>query len=101
MNYLNILQSIILFGSMLYAVYALFFNSAPVSTVLPLTFIGGFIFHIFWEGKCQYTLPYFVLLLPLSIIGFFYMAKVFIDFQRKHISLCSWLNSPYISHNHI
>ena len=89
MNYLNILQSIILFGSMLYAVYALFFNSAPASTVLPLTFIGGFIFHIFWEGKCQYTLPYFVLLLPLSIIGFFYMAKVFIDFSKKHIYHCA------------
>lgn len=89
MNYLNILQSIILFGSMLYAVYALFFNSAPASTVLPLTFIGGFIFHIFWEGKCQYTLPYFVLLLPLSIIGFFYMAKVFIDFSKKNIYHCA------------
>ena len=34
-----------------------------------LTFIGGFVFHFFWEAKCQYTLPYFVLLIPYSVLG--------------------------------
>ena len=87
-SYLNILQSIILFGSMLYAINALFNNSLAGTTVLPLTFIGGFIFHIFWEGKCQYTLPYFVLLLPLCIAGFYYMAKNISDLSRKHLYKC-------------
>lgn len=64
------MQSIILFGSMLYAVNTLIEGTFAGAAVLPLTFIGGFIFHLFWEGKCQYTLPYFMLLLPLSIIGF-------------------------------
>lgn len=88
-NYLNILQSIILFGSMLYAINALFNNTLAGATVLPLTFIGGFIFHIFWEGKCQYTLPYFVLLLPLCITGFYYMSKNITDLSKKHLCKCT------------
>lgn len=87
-SYLNILQSIILFGSMLYAINALFNKTLAGTTVLPLTFIGGFIFHIFWEGKCQYTLPYFVLLLPLCIAGFYYIAKNITDLSRKHLYKC-------------
>ena len=38
--------------------------------VLPLVFLGGFICHLFWEAKCQYTIPYFELLLPLAVIGY-------------------------------
>ncbi|MFR2511766.1 MAG: hypothetical protein ACLS9K_06940 [Lachnospira eligens] len=60
--FLNIMQSIILFGSMLYAVNTLIECTFAGAAVLPLTFIGGFIFHLLWEGKCQYTLPYFMLL---------------------------------------
>lgn len=88
MNYLNILQSIILLGSVFYAINALFDRALAGATVLPLTFIGGFIFHIFWEGKCQYTLPYFVLLLPLCIAGFYYMAKHITDLSKKHLCKC-------------
>lgn len=33
-------------------------------------FIGGFIFHIFWEAKAQYTLTYFILLFPYAIAGY-------------------------------
>ena len=37
--------------------------------VLLITFLGGFIFHLFWEGKCQYSIPYFVLLFPYAAKG--------------------------------
>ncbi len=88
MAYLNILQSVILLGNVLYAINALFRKALAGAAVLPLTFIGGFIFHIFWEGKCQYTLPYFVLLLPLSVAGFYYMAKHITDLSQKHLYKC-------------
>lgn len=39
------------------------------SLALALIFIGGFVFHIFWEGKGQYTIPYFVLLFPYAVMG--------------------------------
>ena len=86
--FLNIMQSIILFGSMLYAVNTLIEGTFAGAAVLPLTFIGGFIFHLFWEGKCQYTLPYFMLLLPLSIIGFYSMAKKLSSVTKKHLYKC-------------
>lgn len=35
-----------------------------------LAFLGGFIFHTFWEAKGQYILSYFWLLLPLSAEGY-------------------------------
>ncbi|MDY4743027.1 MAG: hypothetical protein SO361_07965 [Lachnospira sp.] len=88
MNYLNILQSLILFGSLIYAIDAFFRKSFVGTTVLPLTFIGGFIFHIFWEGKCQYTLPYFMILIPLCIMGYYYMAKRITDTSKERLLKC-------------
>lgn len=38
-------------------------------TLLILTFIGGFIFHIIWEAKSMYAMPFFLLLLPISCNG--------------------------------
>ena len=80
---------------MLYAVNTLIEGTFSGVAVLPLTFIGGFIFHLFWEGKCQYTLPYFMLLLPLSIIGFYSMAKKLSSvtiYRYSHISILGSLN---------
>lgn len=34
------------------------------SDLLYLYFLGGFVFHIFWEGKSQYIYPYVFVLLP-------------------------------------
>lgn len=36
---------------------------------LELIFIGGFIFHIIWEAKGQYTLQYFILVIPYAAYG--------------------------------
>jgi hypothetical protein len=68
-RYLNLLQFLILFGSLL----SLFFRRASWrrgAFVLEMIVIGGFLFHLFWEAKAQYTLSYFVLLLPLSVYGY-------------------------------
>ncbi len=86
MNYLNILQSIILFGSMLYAVYALFFNSAPASTVLPLTFIGGFIFHIFWKMPVHTSL--FCIAASFEHYWIFLYGESLYRFSKKNIYHC-------------
>ena len=37
---------------------------------LPATaFIGGFLFHMLWEAKGQYTFTYFILLIPYAAIA--------------------------------
>ena len=65
---LNPIQFLLLFWAFL----SLFQSPPDPKTpafLLLVTFVGGFLFHTFWEAKCQYTFPYFVLLLPFSISG--------------------------------
>lgn len=47
--------------------------------LLPMIFIGGFIFHMFWEAKCQYTVTYFVLLIPYCVKGLMDMTDEIAD----------------------
>lgn len=44
-------------------------NMSNYMVLLYLTFLGGFTFHILWEGKSRYIIPYVVLLIPNSCIG--------------------------------
>lgn len=64
----NRMHFIVLFGTVLF----LFTRDSrnEVSLFYCITVIGGFVFHTVWEGKSQYTLPYFMLLLPLSAVGY-------------------------------
>ena len=34
-----------------------------------IVFIGGFLFHLVWEAKGQYSVVYFMLLLPYAYLG--------------------------------
>lgn len=65
----NLLQSIILFGSLCFFLFDAKKSSLP--SLLPaIAFIGGFLFLFFWEAKAQYTILFFVLLFPYSVSGF-------------------------------
>lgn len=69
--FLNVLQFIILVGALAWCVTSDWWQEdALKSTILVLVFLGGFACHVFWEAKCQYTLPYFELLIPLAINGY-------------------------------
>ncbi len=37
--------------------------------LLPLYFLGGFVFYLFWEAKARYCFSYFVCLIPLAAYG--------------------------------
>ncbi len=64
----NILQSIILFGSLCFFIFDA--GKTSLASLVPaITFIGGFLFLLFWEAKSQYTLLYFVLLIPYAVHG--------------------------------
>jgi hypothetical protein len=39
--------------------------------ILPCIFAVGFFVYIWWEAKAQYALPFFMVLIPLSVSGFF------------------------------
>ena len=70
---LNYWHFIILCGVVLYLILG---EKDDVALVFFTVFIGGFIFHSFWEAKGQYTLPYFMLLLPMSAQGLIEFLKV-------------------------
>lgn len=67
--FVNLLHTWILAGTFLYAVLR-FKVCHWKEMLLPITFIGGILFHIFWEAKSIYAMPYFLLLLPLCICGY-------------------------------
>ena len=69
-QYLNYLNFVILSGALLYTVLCCKAEHYLDSLILPMIFIGGFLFHLVWEAKGQYTLPYFVLLLPYTVTGY-------------------------------
>lgn len=37
--------------------------------ILVLVFFGGFLFHILWETKSVYVIPYFYVLIPVAADG--------------------------------
>lgn len=68
-KYTDFLQTIILSGTLMYIILD-YKNIKLKELVFAIIFIGGFIFHIVWEAKGQYTITYFVLLIPYSMFGY-------------------------------
>jgi len=67
--FFDVLHSIVLGGVVLH----LLLNRKKLNfetAVAEIIFTGGFIFHIFWEAKCQYTVPYYILLFPYAAAGY-------------------------------
>lgn len=65
----DVMQSILLFGLVLFLAFEKKKLKLEDSCMI-IAVLGGFLFHIFWEGKCQYTLPYYILLFPFSVQGY-------------------------------
>ena len=55
------------------------------SSLLPIIFFGGFLFHIFWETKSVYVIQYYYLLLPFTAYGLDYAADKVINKLEKII----------------
>ena len=74
-GYCNLYQTLILAGVCIW----IFLGGKDLQTehlLLATIFIGGFVFHFFWEAKCQYVMPYFVLLIPYAIKGYEYLLGI-------------------------
>ena len=68
-TYMNLYQSLILAGCILY----LWFYRKKLSEstlLLPVIILGGCAFHMLWEMKSSYIMPYFFLMIPLAVIGY-------------------------------
>ena len=75
-KYLNICHLLIMFGAAIYATYSLFRKHNYIETLLPMTFIGGFILLSFLsEAKAQYSIMFTILLVPCSLFGYKMLAN--------------------------
>ena len=88
---LDPMMTAVYLGALLYCLLCR--NKINIYTlVLEMTFIGGFIFHTFWEAAPRYTLPYYVLLFPFAIGGYFKLADILT--QRKSFSVSKLKQTP-------
>lgn len=83
---MNVLQSLILFGSLLYVLLGLKKIDAK-QLIFAIIFIGGFLFHLAWEVTYLYMICYMVLIVPYAVLGFNYAFNLVNVFLDKGISV--------------
>ena len=65
---LNYMQTLILLCALLYILFR--WRSRNLYELMgAVVFLGGFLFHMFWESSASYTIPYFILLIPYAVCG--------------------------------
>ena len=67
-GFMNQHQQIVFLG-MLLGCIALLKKKDILGCILPLIILGGLMYHLLFEAKSQYALPYFILMLPLAASG--------------------------------
>ena len=66
---MNQYQSLIFIGVFLWLIFSFWREKGLEDHTLLITIIGGFLFHMLWEAKGRYILPYFVMMLPMAAVG--------------------------------
>lgn len=67
-KYMEFYHMIILLGTALYILFE-YKNINIQQLGFAIVFIGGYLFHTFWEGKAQYVFTYFILIIPYAVNG--------------------------------
>ena len=67
--FMNQYQSLIFVGVFLCVIYRFWVEKPLEHQVLLIVIFGGFLFHMIWEAKGRYILPYFVAMLPMAAVG--------------------------------
>lgn len=71
LKYLDIVQICIYSLSLVSVVYGIKNNNYNhTNSILLIVFVGGFLFHILWETKSIYVIPYYIMLIPSASNGF-------------------------------
>lgn len=82
-EYMNIIQTIILVGATAFMIINFKTNQAR-QLIFAIILIGGFLFHLIWEAKGQYTITYFILLIPYAVRGYVQMSIFINEKLNKH-----------------
>lgn len=82
--WLNYVQTLVWSGVLLYLF--LNWNSRNLYELMGIViFLGGYLFHMVWEASASYTIPYFTVIIPYAVKGFYDWAKMLgrIDGKKK------------------
>lgn len=66
--FLSVWQNILYIGALLYCIY-IGERKTVLENIGIIYFLGGFLFSILWEGNSRYVLPYVLVLIPYSAMG--------------------------------
>lgn len=66
---MNQYQSLIFAGVFAWILFRFWRERELEEQVLLITIFGGFLFHMLWEAKGRYIMPYFVMMLPMAAAG--------------------------------
>lgn len=80
--WLNYVQTLVFTGVLLY----LFLNwkSRNLYELMGLVvFLGGYLFHMVWEASASYTIPYFTVMIPYAVKGFYDWARVIVNLGER------------------
>lgn len=79
---LNIEQSLMLFGTMLYILFTILNKDKTMEELLlPLVLVGGFLFLLMWEAKSQYVLYFYIVIMMYGILGY---RELFVYFSNPY-----------------
>lgn len=95
-SFLKIFQLLMFAGSSVTAVKAGRGKTGSSATLLLMTFIGGYIFHLIWEAAPFYTLAYMVLLIPTGVAGIISLMKMLSGIKFKELSKVQYKPGPEI-----
>lgn len=82
----KIIDGIIYTGALMYVILKRK-NMSNEMLLLVLVFLGGFSFHLLWEAKSRYVLPYVVILIPVAVEGINEMTKYIRKKEPKKVLL--------------
>ena len=74
-EYFDVYQ-IIIFGLSSIGIFFISKECNLQKALLPIIFLGGFLFHIMWETKAIYVIQYYYILLPFSAYGLYKLSKI-------------------------
>lgn len=80
----NLYQTLVYMGTVLY-VLTRWKTVRKEELIYAVIVMGGFVFHLFWEGKSQYVMPYFWLLIPYAVMRYEMTGKKLSDISSRYL----------------
>lgn len=85
-------QFVIYFGMFCYFLFAVRKDSNILQHMLAVAIIGGFFFSIIWEAKARYIFPYYIMMIPVAVIGYLQALQYGICLRSKYKAKVQKLN---------